>query len=84
MMEKQKLELLRNVPIHKVLGVSNDGRRQTFRCPIHNEKSGSFVVYPDGGYHCYGCGANGRNALDFLVDLSGSFREAVVELEKYI
>jgi hypothetical protein len=28
-------------------------------CPLHLEKSESFYVYPDGHYHCYGCGSHG-------------------------
>src|SRR6266700_1739363 len=28
-------------------------------CPLHQEKTGSFYVYPDDHYHCYGCGAHG-------------------------
>ncbi len=28
-------------------------------CPFHVEKDPSFVVYDDGSYHCFGCGAHG-------------------------
>lgn len=28
-------------------------------CPLHDEKTPSFKVYPDGHFHCYGCGAHG-------------------------
>lgn len=28
-------------------------------CPFHKEQEASFFVYPDGGYHCFGCGAHG-------------------------
>lgn len=28
-------------------------------CPFHREKDPSFVVYADGGYHCFGCRAHG-------------------------
>jgi hypothetical protein len=28
-------------------------------CPFHTETAASFFVYPDGGYHCFGCSAHG-------------------------
>lgn len=34
-------------------------------CPFHNEKTGSFKVYSDGTYHCFGCGAHG-DVIDFV------------------
>ena len=33
-------------------------------CPFHDEKTPSFVVYPD-HFHCYGCGAHG-DAIDYV------------------
>ncbi len=35
------------------------GTRWRSVCPFHKEKTASFFVYPDGGYHCFGCGAHG-------------------------
>ena len=28
-------------------------------CPFHSDSKPSFVVYKDGGYHCFGCKAHG-------------------------
>jgi DNA polymerase I-like protein with 3'-5' exonuclease and polymerase domains len=28
-------------------------------CPFHNDPNPSLQIYPDGHYHCYGCGAHG-------------------------
>ena len=36
------------------------GDRFTAPCPFHRESKPSFVVYPDGGFHCFGCGAHGN------------------------
>lgn len=45
------------------LGIGVDltpsGDRWKGCCPFHSEKTPSFVVYQDGGYHCFGCGAHG-------------------------
>jgi len=35
------------------------GGRWRARCPFHNEKTPSFVVYEDASYHCFGCRAHG-------------------------
>jgi hypothetical protein len=35
------------------------GNRYFATCPFHVESAPSFVVYPDGSYHCFGCGAHG-------------------------
>ena len=47
------------------------------RCPFHIEKTGSFRIYPDGSYHCFGCGKHGGSVIDFVMDLFDlSFQEA--------
>jgi DNA primase len=36
------------------------GNRFTGLCPFHSEKKqGSFTVYPDDHFHCFGCGVTG-------------------------
>ena len=50
------------------------------KCPFHQEKTPSFVIYPDNSFHCFGCGANG-DSIDFMKSLKGcSFGEAVAQL----
>lgn len=82
-MSKDELEKIRNIRIAKLLGCK-DGFRQTLKCPFHSEKSGSFVLYPDNSYHCFGCNKNGRGAIDFCISLGYSFQESVDELLKYL
>lgn len=39
------------------------------RCPFHSEKTGSFRVYKDGSYHCFGCQAHGGGPIDLVMGL---------------
>lgn len=49
-------------------------------CPFHSEKTGSFKVYPDGTYHCFGCGAHG-DVIDFVARMENiGFNEACKRL----
>ncbi|MBK8243266.1 MAG: hypothetical protein IPK88_07565 [Saprospiraceae bacterium] len=50
-------------------------------CPFHKERTPSFFVTPGRGYKCFGCGAKGRNAIDFIIMHNGTtFIEAVNEV----
>ena len=80
----ENIDQYRDIPITKILGIKNTGRRITMRCPFHVEKTGSFCVYPDGSYYCFGCAKSGRNAIDFCLDLGYSFHEVLTELKQYI
>jgi len=64
--------LLDRIRISDVIGrrtkLRKAGRTLVGLCPFHNERSPSFVVYEaTGGYHCFGCGANG-DAIRFVMD----------------
>jgi DNA primase len=52
-------------------------------CPFHQERSPSFVVYPDEGrYHCFGCAKSG-DAFTWLRDTQGlDFADALKELSR--
>ena len=51
--------------------------RYSARCPLHSEKTGSFFVYPNNTFYCFGCQAGG-DAITFVRKLHGyKFPEAV-------
>ena len=52
-------------------------------CPFHTEKTPSFTVNTKKGlFHCFGCGANGRNVIDFAMQVQGlDFKQAIESLE---
>ncbi|MES2989409.1 MAG: CHC2 zinc finger domain-containing protein, partial [Pseudomonadota bacterium] len=49
-------------------------------CVFHHERTPSFYVYPDGHFHCFGCGAHG-DAINFVMRLRGlAFQAAIASL----
>ncbi len=57
------------------------GRTYTGLCPFHNEKTPSFVVYPDTqSFYCFGCGAGG-DTITFMKKIANlDYVEAVKSL----
>jgi len=61
--------LLRTVREDTAMRSEIGGRRYRGLCPFHGERSPSFVVFMAAdhrGYHCFGCGAHGANAADYV------------------
>lgn len=80
----EEIQRIRQIRIHSIIHVSDSGRNVSLRCPIHQERTPSFVLYPDNSFHCFGCKANGQGAIDFCVALGYTFIEACEELVRYI
>jgi len=57
------------------------GRNFTGLCPFHQEKTPSFVVFPENqSFHCFGCGAGG-DAFGFVMQYEHvDFRQALEQL----
>ncbi len=79
----QFLEQLRDrIDIEDLIGeyvdLKHAGRLTKGLCPFHNEKTPSFVVYPDTqSYYCFGC-TKGGDAITFIRDIENlDYIEAV-------
>jgi DNA primase len=83
-MANEDIAQSRNVRILKMLGMPDNGRKVMIRCPFHNERTPSFVIFPDNGFKCFGCGVHGQGAIDFVMKLGCDFKQAVEELKKYL
>lgn len=58
------------------------GRSGFMKCPFHQgDRTASLKLYDgEGGFHCFGCGANG-SVIDFVMKLFGlNFRQAVLRI----
>lgn len=50
-------------------------------CPFHNEKTPSFIVFPESqNFHCFGCGKGGDIFTFYMLVENVEFREALKEL----
>lgn len=84
------LETIKQIPIEKLLPIGVKYRKSQNRlylcCPLHNEKTASFVIYLDSNtFYCFGaCGVGGDN-IKFIQLLNNvSFLEASNFLKGYL
>lgn len=80
---EQKKAIAKQTPIlslYPFKSLKKLGSRYTALCPLHDEDTPSFVIYPDNSFHCFGCQAHG-DVIDFIRKIKGcSFREAIGQL----
>ena len=86
-LSQDMIERCRRVPIKDLVGSSplpaGNGRYRLL-CPFHEEKDGSFFVFADNSWHCFGCSAHGLNAIDFIIKYKNvNFMEAVEYLKHF-
>jgi DNA primase len=59
------------------------GRSYKGLCPFHQEKTPSFIVFPESGnFHCFGCGRGGDVFTFYMGVEHVEFREALQELAR--
>lgn len=64
-----------------VPGLKRTGRSFKGLCPFHQEKTPSFVVFPDSqNFHCFGCGKGGDLFTFFMLAEGIEFRDALRDL----
>lgn len=64
-----------------VPGLKRAGRSFKGLCPFHQEKTPSFVVFPDSqNFHCFGCGKGGDLFTFYMLTEHVEFREALRDL----
>jgi len=83
-LSSEEVAKMREIRIHKILGLPDNGRRIAMPCPIHNGKNNNFNLYRDNSYFCFKCGAKGKGAIDFCQALGYSFIDSLVELTVYL
>jgi hypothetical protein len=67
---KEDIQMAKQYPIINLIqgGAKVRGRLATVRCPFHQEKTGSFVIYIDNNtWHCFGACGVGGDSIDFVI-----------------
>lgn len=82
----KEIDQLRDISVGKFFNFSRPIVRPVLvKCPFHNDSTPSMALYPDNGFHCFGCQAHGKGSIDFIMQLGPcSFKEACNELKKYL
>ena len=78
----KRIEGAKSVPIQSLYPlekVKRGSHRWTACCPIHKEKTPSFVIYLDSNtWHCFGACGEGGDSISFIMKLRGcDFNEAL-------
>ncbi len=67
--------------IGEKVALKKAGRNMKGLCPFHQEKTPSFVVFPEGqNYHCFGCGKGGDLFSFYMEREKVDFRQALQDL----
>ena len=74
-LDKSKLNAIEIIGAY--VDLRKAGRQYVGLCPFHAEKTPSFYVHPEKGFHCWGCGARG-DVIRFMQEIADiSFGEAL-------
>ncbi|MBA2278453.1 MAG: DNA primase [Chloroflexia bacterium] len=66
-----------------VPSLKKTGRTFKGLCPFHQEKTPSFIVFPDSqNFHCFGCGKGGDIFTFYMLSEHVEFREGLRELAR--
>ena len=82
----EKIRIAKKYPIEELaknmLGIRQIGKNFISLCPIHNETTPSFYIYPESNrYYCFGCQAKG-DVINLKMNLYGlDFKSAVEMLQ---
>lgn len=60
-----QIQQARDFPVEDLIDTKRI--RRMWCCPFHEEDSPSFHIYRENSWHCFGCSAHGKNAIDFVM-----------------
>lgn len=79
------VQAIKNIPIDRIIRFTGRSGldRSYVNCPLHNEKTPSFVWYEkENRFHCFGCGEHG-DIIDLVMKMNNiDFKQACEYLSK--
>lgn len=79
----QRKEKAKSFPIEEIAGrymeLKKSGDKYSALCPYHSERKASFFLYPNGTFHCFGCGKSG-DVIQLTQDLCGTDFLGAIEI----
>lgn len=82
--ERIDVNTCKKFPIENIIGRSPDrmiGAKACFKCPLHEDNTPSFVVYPENTWYCFGCGKGGDSIQLYMELHNCNFTEACKALQ---
>jgi len=77
---RERIDIVDLIQVY-VPSLKRTGRSFKGLCPFHQEKTPSFVVFPDSqNFHCFGCGKGGDLFSFYMLVENTEFRDALREL----
>lgn len=73
-----KISLLELIKSHGMEPKTDTAGRYKMKCPIHNENTASFTIYPNNSYFCFGC-SSGGGVLKFMMDYEHLTYDEVID-----
>jgi len=77
---EDQIQQARDVPVEELIDTKKINKM--WCCPFHEDKTPSFHIYKDNGWHCFGCQAHGHGSIDFLLKLNKNSN--FVEVVRYL
>ncbi len=64
----EDVAIAKQVPLTNFIQGRKMAGKLVARCPFHDEKTGSFIIYDNNTFHCFGACSKGGDVIDFIME----------------
>ena len=75
----ERVDLLEMIKGHGFEPWEDSTGKLRMKCPLHNEKTASFFIYPNNSYYCFGC-ASGGGVVQFIIEHDNKTYDEVIDM----